>query len=88
MSSELGKMYLSQNQIPQAFYYFGHAFAQDNSNTLVLLSLGSICQDFFDSEGALFKYKLFHGQDPNSSEVWNNIGMCYFERGNYISVGD
>lgn len=52
----------------------------------MLLGLGSLSQEFFDSEGALMKYRIYNAEDTNAAEIWNNIGMCYFEKESYIGV--
>jgi hypothetical protein len=35
-------------------------------------------QDHNDMDVALVKYRIAAVQTPNSAQLWNNIGMCFF----------
>ena len=35
---------------------------------------------------ALVKYRVAATQTPNSSQLWNNIGMCFFGKGKYVAA--
>lgn len=50
------------------------------------MGLGAISQEFSDSLGALNRYKDYCNIDSNCPEVWNNIGMCYFEKESHLSA--
>ena len=77
---------LKMNQKPVALHAFGQSFALDQKNTNVLIGLGSIFQDFNDHGAALKKYSNCNFHNPNSAELWNNIGMCFYGYENYINV--
>jgi Bardet-Biedl syndrome 4 protein len=34
---------------------------------------------------ALVKYRIAAVQTPNSAQLWNNIGMCFFGKGKYVA---
>jgi hypothetical protein len=35
---------------------------------------------------ALIKYRVAAVQTPNTSQLWNNIGMCFFGKQRYVAV--
>lgn len=35
---------------------------------------------------ALVKYRVAAVQTPNSAQLWNNIGMCFFGKQRYVAV--
>jgi len=42
-------------------------------------------QDHSDNDVALIKYRIAAVQTPNSPQLWNNIGMCFFGKQRYIA---
>ena len=34
---------------------------------------------------ALVKYRVAVAQTPNSAQLWNNIGMCFFGKDKYVA---
>jgi Bardet-Biedl syndrome 4 protein len=52
-----------------------------------ILAAGSIIQDHNDMDVALVKYRVAAVQTPNTSQLWNNIGMCFFGKQRYVAVG-
>ena len=50
------------------------------------IGLGSLFQDFNDNSAALKKYANCNFHNPNSAELWNNIGMCYYGEGKFYSA--
>ena len=84
---ELGFIYLSLNNKPEALHYLGQAVVQNPQSQDVLLSLGSISQEYGDHEGALQRYKEFYQENQNSPEMWSNLGNCYMEKESLLSVG-
>ena len=84
--AELGNICLKLNNKPLSLHSFGQSFALDKTNTNVLIGLGSIFQEFSDFDAALKKYSNCNFQNPNSAELWNNIGMCFYGKEQHISV--
>ena len=58
-----------------------HVFAKQT-----ILAAGSIIQDHNDMDVALVKYRVAAVQTPNTSQLWNNIGMCFFGKQRYVAV--
>lgn len=43
-------------------------------------------QDNQDMDVALVKYRVAAVQTPNSAQLWNNIGMCFFGKGKNVAA--
>ena len=54
-------------------FSFLRGFCDDYSRYLVLYFYGDQ-----DMDVALVKYRVAAVQTPNSAQLWNNIGMCFF----------
>ena len=76
----IGLLYLRLGENMRAFDYLGNSLTHDNRNAKTILAAGSILQDQEDTDVALSKYRVAAVQTPNSSELWNNIGMCFFAK--------
>lgn len=66
------------NENTKAFAYLGTSLTFDPKNARTILAAGSIIQDHSDMDVALVKYRVAAVQTPNSPQLWNNIGMCFF----------
>ena len=64
----------------------GNSLTYDPKNAKTILAAGSIIQDNQDMDVALVKYRVAATQTPNSSQLWNNIGMCFFGKGKYVAA--
>lgn len=51
-----------------------------------ILAAGSIIQDQGDMDVALVKYRIAAVKTPNSAQLWNNVGMCFFGKQKYVAV--
>jgi Bardet-Biedl syndrome 4 protein len=51
-----------------------------------ILAAGSIIQDHSDMDVALVKYRVAAVVTPNTAQLWNNIGMCFFGKQRYVAV--
>lgn len=51
-----------------------------------ILAACSITQDQSDVDVALTKYRIAAVHTPNSAQLWNNIGMCFFGKQKYVAV--
>ncbi|PNG99216.1 Bardet-Biedl syndrome 4, partial [Tetrabaena socialis] len=74
----LGLLFLRTNDNNRAFDYLGTSLTHDPRNPRTILAAGSIIQDHSDMDVALVKYRVAAVQTPNSPQLWNNIGMCFF----------
>jgi len=50
------------------------------------MGAGSIIQTFEDFDVALIKYRVTAVRTPESPEMWNNIGMCFFGKGKLVAA--
>lgn len=66
------------NENNKAFDYLANSLTHDAKNPRTILAAGSIIQDHSDMDVALVKYRVAAVQTPNSPQLWNNIGMCFF----------
>jgi Bardet-Biedl syndrome 4 protein len=81
----VGLLFLRMGENNKAFDYLGNALTIDPRNPKTILAAGSIMQDNSDWDVALSKYRVAAVQTPNSAQLWNNIGMCFFGKQNYIA---
>jgi len=82
----LGILYLRERDNMKAFEHLGNALTHDPKNAKTILAAGSIIQDHSDMDVALVKYRVAAVQTPNSAQLWNNIGMCFFGKNKYVAA--
>jgi Bardet-Biedl syndrome 4 protein len=70
----------------RAFDFLGNSLTHDATNAKTILAAGSIIQDHSDMDVALIKYRVAAVKTPNSAQLWNNIGMCFFGKQRYIAA--
>uniref|UniRef100_A0A8D8FRF7 Bardet-Biedl syndrome 4 protein homolog n=2 Tax=Culex pipiens TaxID=7175 RepID=A0A8D8FRF7_CULPI len=86
LMTQIGILYLKINEYQRAFEKLLDAIAIDDKCTTALLALGSILQSKNDIDGALNKYKRISNLPDEGSEVWSNIGLCFFKKQKYIAA--
>mmetsp|Transcript_25960 Transcript_25960/g.45899 ORF Transcript_25960/g.45899 Transcript_25960/m.45899 type:complete len:353 (-) Transcript_25960:5104-6162(-) len=84
--TKLGLMYLSKRNKDRAMEYLGSALTLDKKNVDALLASGSILQEGNEHDAALLKYRIIAAQQSNSTRLWNNIGMCFYDKGKCIAA--
>lgn len=84
--STLGLMYLRVGDGLRAFECLGNSLAHDPRSSRAILAAGSIIQDKGDFDVALVKYRVAALQTPNSAQLWNNVGMCFFGKGKHVAA--
>jgi len=82
----IGLLYLRLGENYRAFDYLGNSLTFDPKNAKTILATGSIIQDHSDMDVALIKYRVAAVQTPNSAQLWNNIGMCFFGKQRYVAA--
>mmetsp|Transcript_19620 Transcript_19620/g.66758 ORF Transcript_19620/g.66758 Transcript_19620/m.66758 type:complete len:407 (+) Transcript_19620:25-1245(+) len=82
----IGLLYLRLGENYRAFDFLGNSLTHDPKNAKTILAAGSIIQDHSDMDVALIKYRVAAVQTPNSAQLWNNIGMCFFGKQRYIAA--
>lgn len=81
----VGLLYLRIGENFKAFDYLGNSLTLDARDPKTILAAGSIIQDHQDFDVALSKYRVAAVQTPNSAQLWNNVGMCFFGKKNFIA---
>lgn len=84
--STLGLLYLQTNSTEKAFECFGSALTYDPGNGKAILAAGAMMQQHGDFDVALSKYKVAACNTPESPQLWNNIGMCYYGKKKYVAA--
>jgi len=69
----------------EAFQYFGSALSLDPRDTRSILGVSSIMQDRSEYDASLLRYRTMAIINPNSQNLWNNIGMCFYGKKKYIA---
>jgi Bardet-Biedl syndrome 4 protein len=82
----IGLLHLKLGNNAKAFEYLGNSLTYDPKNAKSILAAGSIIQDNQDMDVALSKYRVAVLQTPNSAQLWNNIGMCFFGKGKHVAA--
>ncbi len=84
--TSIGSLHIRMGDNDTAFQFLGNALSFDPKNTRAILAMGSITQDKGDHDAALLKYRIAAVYNPNSAQLWNNIGMCFFGKQKYVAV--
>ena len=84
--STLGLLHLQAGSTKKAFELLGSALIFDSSNAKAILAAGSIIQEHGDFDVALSKYRVAATSIPESPQLWNNIGMCFFGKKKFVAV--
>ena len=82
----IGLLYLRLGHNLRAFDFLQTSLTHDPKNPKSILAAGSIIQDHQDMDVALMKYRVAAVQMPNSAQLWNNIGMCFFGKQRFIAA--
>ena len=82
----IGLLYIRIGENFHAFQFLGNAFSLDPKNTKTILATGSIIQDKSDHDAVLLKYRIAAVYNPNSAQLWNNIGICFFGKNICCSI--
>ena len=57
---------------------------------IMIMIMTALSVDYYllrsDKDVALVKYRVAATQTPNSSQLWNNIGMCFFGKGKHVAA--
>jgi len=81
----IGLLYLRLGENYRAFDFLGNSLTHDPKNPKTILAAGSIIQDHSDMDVALIKYRVAAVHTPNSAQLWNNVGMCFFGKQRFIA---
>ncbi|EPY35947.1 Bardet-Biedl syndrome 4 protein like protein (BBS4-like protein 4) [Angomonas deanei] len=81
-----GRLYLRLGDGANAFHCLGQCLTLDPVNPRALIAAGSLIQDNGEFDVALRKYRIAVAHDPDSPQLWNNIGVCFFGKKNYYAA--
>ncbi|CCI40533.1 unnamed protein product [Albugo candida] len=84
--SGLGLAYLRNGESFAAFDHLGNSLTHDPLDPKTILAAGSIIQDNGDMDVALVKYRVAAVQTPHSAPLWNNIGMCFYGKQQFVAA--
>lgn len=74
----IGQLYMKTGDVQQAFASFGACLAEDPTHLKALVAVSSIHQSRGNNAAALSKYRIAITKAPDSAQLWNNIGVCFF----------
>nr|KAF7439586.1 hypothetical protein H0235_001977 [Vespula pensylvanica] len=83
---ELGLLYLRIGDIQRAFQQFGTTLAYASNCSKALLPVAYIMQKHCEYDVALSKYKIAAQLIPESSALWNNVGMCFYGKQKFVAA--
>ena len=86
MLTTLGLLYLRTEKNDRALQLLAKSLQLDGKNSRTVIAAASIMQDHSDHDNALSEYRQVVAQSPNSPQVWNNIGMCFFGKQRFIAA--
>ncbi|XP_046842582.1 Bardet-Biedl syndrome 4 protein-like [Xenia sp. Carnegie-2017] len=86
LMTTLGLLYLEVGQTQKAFEHLGNALTYDPTFSKAILAAGSIIQTHGDYDVAITKYRVAAAATPESAQLWNNIGMCFFGKKKHIAA--
>uniref|UniRef100_T1J508 Uncharacterized protein n=1 Tax=Strigamia maritima TaxID=126957 RepID=T1J508_STRMM len=86
LTTTLGLLYMQMGAYQKAFEQLGSALANNPTHTRAILAAGSMMQSHGDYDVALSKYRVAAKQIPESSPLWNNIGMCFFGKKKFVAA--
>ncbi len=82
----LGLLYMRDRQFQKSFEALGTALTYNPTHYKGILAVCNMIQIHNDHDVALNKYRIAADTAPESSRLWNNIGMCFFGKKKYVAV--
>ncbi|GMS89340.1 hypothetical protein PENTCL1PPCAC_11515, partial [Pristionchus entomophagus] len=82
---EMGKLLLRMEDDEEGFAMFARALGYSSANPEALLGVGYVMQKNGDHDVALNKYRISAATNVYDGCLWNNIGMCLYAKGKFVS---
>uniref|UniRef100_A0A8R1V329 Uncharacterized protein n=1 Tax=Pristionchus pacificus TaxID=54126 RepID=A0A8R1V329_PRIPA len=82
---ELGKLLLRMGNEEEGFAMFARALGYTSASPEALLGVGYVMQRNGDHDVALNKYRISAATNVYDGGLWNNIGMCLYAKGKFVS---
>lgn len=86
MLTTLGLAYVRADDPYKAFQCLGNSLTHDPRDPRTILAACAIIQENKDYKVALSKYRVAATRIPNSPQLWNNVGMCFFGQHKYVAA--
>lgn len=86
LMTALGVLYLQTGHSQKAFIQFGNALTYNVYNTQGILAAGAMIQEKGDFDVALSKYRIAVQTIPESPQLWNNVGMCFYGKVKFVAA--
>ena len=81
-----GFSYLRIDENYKAFEMLLKALSASPKNPNTILAACSMIQEHADLDTALLRYRVAACVNPRSSQLWNNVGMCFYGKQKYIAA--
>ncbi|GMT19235.1 hypothetical protein PFISCL1PPCAC_10532, partial [Pristionchus fissidentatus] len=82
---ELGQVLLKQGDEQEGFGMLARALGYTSASPEALLGVGYVMQKNGDHDVALNKYRVSASTNEYDGCLWNNIGMCLYAKGKFVS---
>lgn len=82
----LGLAYVHADEQFKAFKCLGNSLSHDPRDPRTILAACAIIQENGDHKVALSKYRVAATRIPNSPQLWNNVGMCFFGQRKFVAA--
>ncbi|CAF0853209.1 unnamed protein product [Brachionus calyciflorus] len=82
----LGLLFMKQRQFQKSFEALGNALTYNPTHYKAILAVCNMIQIHNDHDVALNKYRIAADTAPESSRLWNNIGMCFFGKKKFVAA--
>jgi Bardet-Biedl syndrome 4 protein len=77
---------MREKEYQKAFEALGNGLAYNPTYYKSILAICNMIQLHHDYDVALNKYRIAADSAPESSRLWNNIGMCFFGKKKYVAA--
>lgn len=82
----LGQLHLLDGNTTKAFEFYCQCLTEDATNVKAIMGASSIIQNNGEFDVALTKYRVAVAKIPDSAQLQNNIGVCYFGKKNLYAA--
>ncbi|CAF1369017.1 unnamed protein product, partial [Didymodactylos carnosus] len=86
LSTRLGLMAFENKNYQKAFECFGNALTFSPTYIPAIMAACQVIQKHGDCDVALSKYRIIYAKKPESPQLWNNVGMCFFSKKKYVAA--
>jgi Bardet-Biedl syndrome 4 protein len=84
--TSLALLHLRLGEAAPAYEKLKASLRLDPRDARTIVAVGSVLQDHNDPDQALLKYRAAALATPNSAQLWNNVGMCFFTKRKHVAA--